>query len=171
MTFALPWLLALVQSAGSPPPPPPPSQAAPPSAPQTTAPADPARLVFAPGTSGLVLVLVKADRTADYEAVLLALRTSLQSADAAERALAAGWQIFKAQEKDAKGNVVYVHWIPSPVADADYRPSVVLDRLSATLPEPLLVKYRDAIVGAPARLSLDALGALGALGVVPAPRR
>ena len=69
---------------------------------------------------------------------------------------------------DAKGNAVYVHWIPSPAADADYRPSVVLDRLAASLPEPLLVKYRDAIVGAPARLSLDALGALG---VVPPPRR
>lgn len=163
MTIAMLWLLALVQSAGSPPPPPPPSQAAPPAS-QATAPADPARLVFAPGTSGLVLVLVKADRTADYEAVLLALRTSLQSAPEAEQSMAKGWQVFKAQEKDAKGNVVYVHWIPSPVADADYRPSVVLDRLSATLPEPLLVKYRDAIVGAPARLSLDALGSLG---VVP----
>lgn len=168
MTLVFSWLLALAQSAGSPPPPPPPSQAAPPASPQATAPADPARLVFAPGTSGLVLVLVKADRTADYEAVLIALRTALQSASAEERAIGASWQIFKAQDKDAKGNVVYVHWIPSPVADADYRPSVVLDRLSATLPEPLLVKYRDAIVGAPARLSLDALGALG---VVPGPGR
>lgn len=167
MTIVLPWL-ALVQSAGSPPPPSPPSQAAPASPPATQAPADPARLAFAPGTSGLVLVLVKADRTTDYEAVLLALRTSLQAATAEERTMAAGWQVFRAQEKDAKGNVVYVHWIPSPVADADYRPSVVLDRLSATLPEPLLVKYRDAIVGAPARLSLDALGALG---VVPGPGR
>lgn len=168
MTILCSWLLALAQSAGSASPPPPPPQAAPAPAPQSTAPADPARLTFAPGTSGLVLVLVKADRAADYEAVLLSLRTSLQAAPESERAMAAGWQIFKAQEKDAKGNVVYVHWIPSPVADADYRPSVVLDRLSATLPEPLLVKYRDAIVGAPARLSLDTLGTLG---VVPGPRR
>lgn len=165
MTIPLSWLLALVQSAGSAPPSPPPPQAAPPGS-QSTTQADPARLAFAPGAAGLVLVAVKADRTADYEAVLLALRTALQAAPAADRAIGAGWQLFKAQEKDAKGNVIYVHWIPAPVADADYRPSLVLDRLSATLPEPLLVKYRDAIVGAPARLSLDSLGALG---VVPGP--
>ncbi len=168
MTMFAPWLLALAQSAGSPPSPPPSSPQTASPAPESPAPTDPARLSFPAGTSGLVLVLVKADRTADYEAVLLALRTALQSAPESARAMAATWQVFKAQEPDAKGNAVYVHWIPSPAADADYRPSVVLDRLAASLPEPLLVKYRDAIVGAPARLSLDALGALG---VVPPPRR
>ncbi len=168
MTMFAPWLLALAQSAGSPPPPPQPSPQTASPEPQSSAPTDPSRMSFPAGTSGLVLVLVKADRTADYEAVLLALRTALQSAPESARAMAATWQVFKAQEPDAKGNVVYVHWIPSPAADADYRPSVVLDRLAASLPESLLVKYRDAIVGAPARLSLDALGPLA---VVTPPRR
>lgn len=169
--MSLLWLLALLQSAGSTPPaqaapatPPPPAQAA------AAAPADPARLVFAPGTTGLVLVVVKATRTADYEAVIAALKTALADAPETDRAMAAGWQVFKAKEPDAKGNTVYVHWVPTPQADADYRPSLVLDRLSAALPEALLVKYRDALAGPPSRLSLDAVATLGLTPVVP-PKR
>jgi hypothetical protein len=158
-TFTV-WLLALTQSAGSAPqvPPPPPAD--------TPAASDPARLTFPAGASGLVLVLVKADRTADYDAVIAALKDALAKADEAERRVAAGWQVFKAREADAKGNAVYVHWLPGPVADVDYRPSFLLDRLSAALPEALLVKYRDALAAPPTRLSLDALAALG----VPPPR-
>ncbi len=165
------WLLALAQSASSvsppqtaPAPPAPPPQTAP------ATPADPARLVFAPGTTGLVLVVVKATRTADYEAVLAALKTALAEAAETERAMAAGWQVFKAKEPDAKGNAVYVHWVPAPQADADYRPSLVLDRLSASLPEALLVKYRDALAGPPSRLSLESVATLG-LTPVASPKR
>lgn len=170
MILAL-WLLALAQSAGSPPPPQA-APAAPPPPAQTTpaAPADPARLIFAPGTTGLVLVAVKAARAADYEAVIAALKAALAAAPEADRAMAAGWQVFKAQEPDAKGNVVYVHWVPAPQADADYRPSLVLDRLSASLEEAVLVKYRDALAAPPSRLSLEAIATLG-LTPVPAPRR
>jgi hypothetical protein len=157
------WLLALAQSAGS---------AAPPASPQPAAPAaaDPARLTFPDGTTGLVLVLVKADRTADYEAVLTALKQALESAADTERRHAAGWRVFKAREADAKGNAVYVHWLPAPAGDVDYRPSFVLDRLASTLPDGLLGKYRDAIAAAPSRLSLDAVVELG-LRPVPPPRR
>ena len=65
VTTALVWLLVLFQSAGSALPPP-----AVPPAPQQAVSADPSRRTFPAGTSGLVLVLVKADRTADYVAGL-----------------------------------------------------------------------------------------------------
>lgn len=155
------WLLALAQSAGSVPQPP-----APPPV-DTPAAADPARLLFPAGTSGLVLVLVKADRTADYEAVLSALKTAVAAASEADRRVASGWQVFKAREADAKGNAVYVHWLPTPVADADYRPSILLDRLSDSLPEALLVKYRDALAAPPSRLTLDVFATLGVTPVPP----
>ncbi len=163
VTAALVWLLALLQSAGSALPPP----AAPP-APQAIS-ADPSRLTFPAGTSGLVLVLVKADRTADYEAVITALDTAMAAAGPDARARAGGWQVFKAQEPDAKGNAVYVHWLASPVIDTDYRPSVVLDALMAALPEPELVKYRDALAGPPSRLSLALLADLS-LARLPKPQ-
>ncbi len=155
------WLLALVQSASSAPQVPAPVPA------DVPASANPARLIFPAGTSGLVLALVKADRTADYEAVITALKAALATAPEADRRLAAGWQVFKAREADAKGNVVYVHWLPTPVADADYRPSLLLDRLSTSLPEALLVKYRDALAAPPTRLSLEAFATLAVTPVPP----
>jgi len=157
------WLLALVQSASSTSQPPTQVPA------DTPAAADPARILFPAGVSGLVLVLVKADRTADYEAVMTALKTAVAAAPAADQQAADGWQVFKAREADAKGNAVYVHWLPSPVADTDYRPSILLDRLSASLPEALLVKYRDALAAPPTRLTLDAFARLG-VAPVPPPR-
>ncbi len=155
------WLLALAQSASSVPQPPAPVPA------DTPAAADPARILFPAGVSGLVLVLVKADRTADYEAVITALKTALAAASEADRRITAGWQVFKAREADAKGNAVYVHWLPTPVAEADYRPSILLDRLSSALPETLLVKYRDALAAPPSRLTLDVFAALGVTPVPP----
>lgn len=157
------WLLALMQSAGSVSQPPAPA----PASVDTPAAADPARILFPAGVSGLVLVLVKADRTADYEAVITALKSAVAGAPESERRLAAGWQVFKAREADAKGNAVYVHWLPAPVADADYRPSILLDRLSSGLPETLLVKYRDALAAPPTRLTLDAFATLGVTPVPP----
>jgi hypothetical protein len=162
VTIPFVLLLALVQSAGSTP-----AQPAPSPGPQAVA-TDPARLMFPAGTSGLVLVLVKADRIADYEAVIAALQQSLSAAPAEARARAGGWRVFKAQEPDAKSNAVYVHWIPSPSPEVDYRPSAVLDLLMAALPEAAVVKYRDALAAPPTRLSLALLADL-ALAPLPRP--
>ncbi len=162
MTIAFVLLLALAQSAGSTTP-----QPTPPPGPQAV-PTDPARLTFPAGTSGLVLVLVKADRVTDYEAVIGALKQGLAAAPAEARARAGGWQVFKAQEPDAKGNAVYVHWIPSPSAEVDYRPSAVLDLLMSSLPEAALVKYRDAVAAPPSRLSL---ALLADLALAPLPKQ
>lgn len=164
MTVPLLGLLALLQSASSAPPPASQPQTPPPAAP---APADPARMTFPAGATGLVLVLVKPDRTADYDAVITALKAALDGAGPADRQAAAGWQVFKAREPDAKGNVVYVHWLPSPVAGTDYRPSLMLDRLAASLPEAVLVKYRGALAAPPSRLSLDAVATLVLAPVPP----
>jgi hypothetical protein len=164
VTAALVLLLALLQSAGSTTSPP----AAPPAS--QPVPTDPARLTFPAGTSGLVLVLVKADRTADYEAVIAGLASAMAAASADLRALAGGWKVFKAQEPDAKGNAVYVHWLASPVPEVDYRPSAALDALMAAVPEADLVKYRDALAAAPTRLSLALLADLALAPVKKPPR-
>jgi hypothetical protein len=162
VTIALIVLLALAQSAGSTPPAPPtaaPQTAAPPPAAPATPSAtdvDPARLVFPVDTAGLVLVAVKPDRTADYEAMIHALHDAL-AGGAATRRIGEGWRVFKAADTDAKGNALYVHFVATPLADTDYRPSVVLSGLARELPPDLLVKYRDAFAGAVTRLSLTML--------------
>ena len=166
MTASLLLLLALVQSAGSvPPPAPPPAQPATPPGVEV----DPARLVFPVDSSGVVLVAVKPDKTADYEALITALHEALAAADPAERRIGEGWRVYKAADTDAKGNALYVHVVAAPADGVDYRPSVVLGRLARELPADLLVKYRDAFAGSATRLSLHLLTDF-ALTPVPRPK-
>ncbi len=158
-------LLALAQTASSTPSPAPQT----PPAPSVATDVDPATLVFPVDAVGLVLVAIKPDHSADYEAVIVALHEALAVADPAARRVAEGWRVFKATETDAKGNALFVHVVATPLAGADYRPSVVLARLARELPPEVLVKYRDAFAGATTRLSLSLLADL-ALAPVTKPK-
>jgi hypothetical protein len=84
-----------------------------------------------------------------------------QSTDPARRAVADGWRVFKATEADAKGNALYVHTLAPTVAGTDYRPSLWLDQLMQEAPTELLAKYKDALAGAPTRLSLAEIAFMG----------
>lgn len=115
---------------------------------------DPASATFSTGV-GLLLVAVKADKAADYEAVMTALQAAFAaSTDPVRRTVAQGWRVFKAEETDAKGNALYVHALLPAVAGTDYRPSLWLDQLMQDAPTELLAKYKEALAGAPTRLSL-----------------
>ena len=104
---------------------------------------------------GLLLVPVKPDKVADYEAALRALQRALSAAeDPNTRALASGWRVFKAVEMDAKAPALYVHLLNPVVPSADYRPSLWLDKMLAGAPPDLLAKYRDAFAGSPTKLAL-----------------
>lgn len=151
------WLLtaaAIVQAATPAQAPTTQPPAVPPAA-QPPAPSpDPAASTFSTGV-GLLLVPVKADKAADYEAVMAALQTAFSaSADPGRRAVAQGWRVFKAAEADAKGNVLYVHALLPVVPGIDYRPSLWLDQLMQEAPTELLAKYKEALAGSPTRLSL-----------------
>ena len=106
------WLLISVAFVQAPAPPeqtPPSSPAQTPAAPAdpgaqpaqenaAAGPADPAASTFATGV-GMLLVPVKADKAADYEAVMTALQAAFaQSNDPARRAVAEGWRVFKAAD-------------------------------------------------------------------------
>lgn len=130
-------------------------------APPPTPPSDPAAATFSTGV-GLLLVPVKADKAEDYESVMQALQAAFAAAtDPERRAVAQGWRVFKAVEPDAKGNVIYVHALLPAVAGTDYRPSLWLDQLLAEAPTELLARYKEALAGAPSRLSLDEVAHMG----------
>ena len=147
LVFPPAWLLVgllAIQAPTAGPPQPP----APPTA------SDPATTTFTTDV-GLLLVAVKPDKTADYEAVLQALQTAFAaSTDPARRAVAQGWRVFKASEADAKGNAIYVHALLPVVPGTDYRASLWLDQLMQEAPTDMLAKYKDALAGPPSRLSL-----------------
>jgi hypothetical protein len=139
---------------------PPQSAAAPPQAPGNTSPGatgtktDPAAATFST-EQGLLLVSVKPDKVADYEAVIVALQDALSGAtDEEARTLAAGWRVYKAADLDAKANAIFVHVLQPVVAGVDYRPSLWLDKLLEGAPADLLAKYRDSIAAGPTKLPL-----------------
>jgi hypothetical protein len=136
---------------GSPPQPP---GSTSPSAPKPPGTVDPATATFTTDI-GVLLVAVKPDKVADYEAAIVALQEALAKAEDPEiKTLAKGWRVFKATELDAKANALYIHWLQPTVPDVDYRPSLLLDKLLSGAPADLVAKYRDAFAGAPTKLAL-----------------
>ncbi|MGQ0734080.1 MAG: hypothetical protein ACT4QD_10525 [Acidobacteriota bacterium] len=132
-----------------------------------TAPADPAAVTFSTDV-GLLLVAVKPDKVADYEAAVVGLQEVLSKAeDETARRVASGWRVYKAADGDTKANVLYVHVLQPTVPDADYRPSLWLDKLMAGAPAELLAKYRDAFALPPSKLSLSEFADMS---VAPVPK-
>ena len=86
----------------------------------------PTTRVFA-SDAGMVLNFIKADKTADFEAVVAKLKEALQKSEKPERKQqAASWKVFKSPEPAAGGNALYVFIIDPSVKGADYTVSNIL---------------------------------------------
>jgi hypothetical protein len=101
----------------------------------------PTKRVFA-SDAGMVLNFIKADKTADFEAVMTKLKEALEKSDKPERKQqAASWKVFKSPDPAAGGNVLYVFLIVPAVKDADYTVSNILAEVYK--PEELNVIYKQ----------------------------
>ena len=88
--------------------------------------AAPAARVFG-ADAGMVLNFIKADKTADFEAVMAKLKEALnKSAKPERKQQAASWKVFKAAEPGAAGSVLYVFFVDPSVKGADYTVSTIL---------------------------------------------
>jgi hypothetical protein len=96
--------------------------------------------------AGMVLNFIKADKTADFEAVMAKLKEALQKSEKPERKQQAmSWKVFKSPEPAAGGNALYVFMIDPAVKGADYTVSNIL--AEAFPPEQvntLFKQYADA---------------------------
>lgn len=107
--------VAQAQTAAAPQAPAAPAQAAP-----------PATRVFT-GDVGLIVNIVKGDKTAEFEGLVAKLKDVLTKSDKPERkAQAAGWRVLKSPEVRTDGTVVYAFLIDPVVKDADYTMSKIL---------------------------------------------
>jgi hypothetical protein len=87
------------------------------------------------GDAAVITVLIKPDKTADFEMVVAKLRQSLQESPKPERkAQAAGWTVFKCTQM-AQGNVVYVMRIDPIVKGAEYDITRIIAGGPGDLPE------------------------------------
>jgi hypothetical protein len=111
-----------------------------------TVPAVPAALPLA-GPSGLVFHTVKADKAADFEAVMTRLRDLLAvSGNEVRRQQAAGWRVFRQVSPTADGNVLYVSVLDPVVANAEYDVPRLLAEAAPTEAAQLYERFRDAHV-------------------------
>jgi hypothetical protein len=113
-------------------------------APAQQAAAPPAKRVFG-SDAGLVLNFIKADKTADFEAVMAKLKEALNKSDKPERKQqAASWKVFKSPEPAAGGNVLYVFVIDPAVKDADYTVSTILAEAFPQEVQAIFKQYSDS---------------------------
>ena len=141
------------QTPTAPPSQPPPAQpASPQQPPATPQPGQPAQQAQAAPTArmfasdaGMVLNFIKADKTADFEAVIAKLKEALQKSPKPERKQqAASWKVFKSPDPNPNGTVLYVFIIDPAVKGADYTISTILNEAFPQEVQALYKQYADA---------------------------
>ena len=108
------------------------------------------------GGSGMMLNYVKADATADFEAVMRKLAEALQQSENAERRQQAeSWKVFKAQEPGQGGSVLYVWFIDPTVSGADYAVSQILNEAFPAEVQELYERFNGSFAGGQSMVNLD----------------
>jgi hypothetical protein len=115
---------------------------------QATAAAEPDKPVFTlNGDAAIITMLIKPDKTADFELVLDKLKAALQHSDKPERrAQAAGWRVFKSAQM-AQGNAVYIMRIDPVVKGQEYDITRLIAEAFPVEVQELFQKYKDAFAG------------------------
>jgi hypothetical protein len=108
--------------------------------------AGPAEATFS-GNIGVLLVQIKSDQAAAYEALLQKLKESLSKNEKPERkAMAAGWKVYKSSDAPA-GATLYVHIVDPVAPGQNYLETYKL--IAETFPsevQDLYAKTKDAFV-------------------------
>ena len=141
-----------------PPQPPPQTPAQPPPAPGQPAAQTPAVPTTRRFTSdaGVIFSVIKADKTADFEAIMGRVKEALsKSSDAKRKQMALNWRVFKAVEPAPGGNIVYVWLLDPPVKDVDYTVTEILKEAFPNEAQDLWAKYVACFVSGQTMLNLE----------------
>jgi hypothetical protein len=99
------------------------------------------------GDAAIITILIKPDKTADFEAVLNKLKESLAKNEKAERKQqAAGWKIFKSTQM-AQGNAVYIFLINPVVKGQEYDITRLINEVFPSEVADMFAKYKEAFAG------------------------
>jgi hypothetical protein len=112
--------------------------------------------------AGMVLNFIKADKTADFEAVVAKLKEALAKSEKPERKdQAKSWQVFKSPDPAAGGNVLYVFLINPAVKGADYTVSNILAEAFPQEVQTLYKQYAEAYASGQNFVNLQLIADLG----------
>ena len=99
------------------------------------------------GDAAIITLLIKPDKTADFEQVLAKLKDALQNSTKPERrAQALGWHVFKSDQM-VQGNAVYIMRIDSVVKGQEYDITRLIAEVFPVEVQELFLKYKDAFAG------------------------
>jgi hypothetical protein len=99
------------------------------------------------GDAAIVTILIKPDKTADFEAVLNKLKEALGKNEKPERKQqAAGWKVFKSSQL-AQGNAVYIFLISPVVKGQEYDLTQLIAETFPVEVQEVFAKYKDSFAG------------------------
>jgi hypothetical protein len=99
------------------------------------------------GDAAMITVLIKPDKTADFELVLNKLKEALQRSEKPERKQqAAGWHVYRSSQP-MQGNVVYIMRIEPVVNGEEYDVTRLIAEVFPVEVQEIFPKYRDAFAG------------------------
>jgi hypothetical protein len=110
--------------------------------------AQPAAPVLAlDGDAATITVLIKPDKTAEFESVLTKVKEALGKSEKAERKQqAAGWTVFKATQA-VNGNTAYIMIINPVVKGQEYDITRLIAEVFPTEVQEFFQKYKDSFAG------------------------
>lgn len=114
------------------------------------------------GESALVLYYIRADRAADFEAVMAKVKEALQKSAAPERKRqAAGWKVSRSSEPAGDGVVLYVFVIDPVVKGANYSVGTILSEAFPSEAEALYRKFTGSYSKGQVRVNLTPVIVMG----------
>ena len=112
---------------------------------QDAAPAAP--VLALDGDAATITVLIKPDKTAEFEAVLAKVKDALAKSEKAERKQqAAGWTVFKANQA-VNGNTAYIMLINPVVKGQEYDITRLIAEVFPVEVQEFFQKYKDSFAG------------------------
>ena len=109
---------------------------------------DPAKPVLPlEGDAAMITILIKPDKTADFEAVLTKYREAFEKSEKAERKQQlAGLKFFKSSQL-AQGNAIYYIIADPVVKDQEYDITRVVNEVFPSEVQDIFAKYKDSFAG------------------------
>jgi hypothetical protein len=116
---------------------------------QPEKPAEPAAPRFTlNGDAAIVTMLIKSDKTADFEFVLNKLKEALAKSENPQRKeQAAGWKVFKSSQPGPNNTAVYIFRIDPIIKGAEYDITMLISEVFPVEVQEIFAKYKDAFAG------------------------
>jgi hypothetical protein len=118
-------------------------------------PAVPASRKFS-SDAGVIINLIKADKTADFEMVMGRVKEALTKSDNPKRKqMALSWRLLKGLEPGPGGAIVYFFWFDPPVKDEDYQITTILGEAFPNELQDLWAKFVQCFASPQTMLNLQ----------------